>query len=193
MSTSRPSAGQALLIALSAVALLVTACFGALGVGATFTSGVLPAVGGLALTLVAALGLTGFIVGVARFIGAITRTVRPAGGVPEPPSTDGAATASAQALSPAGRRPSFGQALAIFAAGLVVFSGACIGLVDGGRRQSDASAALWTLLLAAATAAAVWGFSSMVWGRRPAGPAAAAPPSAPLPPEPTPPAGGPRP
>jgi hypothetical protein len=74
--------------------------------------------------------------------------------------------------APPGRRPSFGQALVIFAAGLVVFSGACIGLVDGGRR-SDASAALWTLLLAAATATAVWGFASMVWGRRPVVPASA--------------------
>jgi hypothetical protein len=149
---------------LAAVALTVTACFGALGFGMASTSGSVVQTLGILLALASAIaGLVGFCIGFFRLIGAFTSR---ADAPPVP------LTGPQPSVTPAGWRPTFGQGFLILIAGLVLFSGACVSVVDGWRRMSSLEG---TLAIAAAilgTVASVGGFAAMLWGRRPT-PAAA--------------------
>jgi hypothetical protein len=151
---TRPTAGQSLVIMLAAVALTVTACFGALGFGMASTSGSVVQPLGILLALASAIaGLVGFCIGFFRLIGAFTSR---ADAPPVP------ITGPQPSATPAGWRPTFGQGFLILIAGLVLFSGACASVADSWQRFSSLEGVLAVVAAIAGTVAAIGGFVSMV-------------------------------
>lgn len=167
-TTNRPTAGQALVILFAALVLIVTGCFGAFGVGSV-NRNALQALAMFAVLPLVLLGLVGIVVGGIRLVRAfLSRTS------PDTPAV------------PA--RPPFGQTVAIFTAGVVAFSGACMGLVDGGSSASALSKALFSLVFVGGVVAAAVGFTLMAWPRRTPDSSAGAPPPPAAPDPPTSPA-----
>lgn len=157
--STRPSAGQALVILLAAVVLAVSGCFGAFGVG--FVNGnALQALALFTVVPVILFAVVGFVIGGVRLVRALF--ARP--------------VAAADAAPAVTRRPGLGQTFVIFSAGVVVFSGACMGLVDGGSSASGASTAIFTLIFLSGVAAAAVGFALLLWPRTSAPDAADVPP-----------------
>lgn len=146
--STRPSAGQALVILLAAVVLVVSGCFGAFGIGFV-NRNALQAVALVTVVPVVLFAIVGFVIGGVRLVRALF--ARPA-------ATTGPAAVVTQ-------RPGFGQTFVIFTAGVVVFSGACMGLADGGNSASAMSKVLFTLVFLTGVAAAAAGFALLLWPR----------------------------
>lgn len=146
--STRPSAGQALVILLAAVVLAVSGCFGAFGVGFV-NENALQAVALVSVVPVILFAVVGFVIGGVRLVRALFAR----------PAITAAPAASVT------RRPGFGQTFVIFTAGVVAFCGACMGLADGGNSASGASKVLFTLVFLAGVAAAAAGFALLLWPR----------------------------
>lgn len=155
---TRPSAGQALVILLAAVVLVVSGCFGAFGIGFV-NRNALQAVALFTVALVMLFAIVGFVIGGVRLVRALF--ARPAAADTPPVVVT--------------HRPGFGQTFVIFTAGVVAFSGACMALADGGNSASGTSKVLFTLVFLTGVAAAAAGFGLLLWPRT----TIAAPPPAP--------------
>lgn len=165
--STRPSAGQSLVILLAAVVLVVSGCFGAFGIGFV-NRNALQAVALLTVALVMLFAIVGFVIGGVRLVRALF--ARPA-----------APAASELVVT---QRPGFGQTFVIFTAGVVAFSGACMALADGGNSASGTSKVLFTLVFLTGVAAAAAGFGLLLWPRTRIAAAEAPPPAPPTAPDP---------
>lgn len=160
--STRPSAGQSLVILLAAVVLVVSGCFGAFGIGFV-NRNALQAVALLTVALVMLFAIVGFVIGGVRLVRALF--ARPAAADTPPVVVT--------------HRPGFGQTFVIFTAGVVAFSGACMALADGGNSASGTSKVLFTLVFLTGVAAAAAGFGLLLWPRTTIAAPAEAPPPAP--------------
>jgi hypothetical protein len=152
---SGPSIGQAVVLFLAGVMLFSTTCFGIFGLEKAVPADLQPLVFLTPLLFIGAGVLVSVVAVVVAVLRAFTKT-EPA--ATAPPAVTSEPVAIAAGAPAAMGRPSFAQALAIAAAGCVLFLSLCAGIVSGSNGRAG-----WISgpLLLALIGAALYGFGVM--------------------------------